>query len=136
MMDRYTLMCSKLTQLQEEWEPETGDWVYRKDKKEKFCLYYNEEHGAPPRKYIDPYTAIYLPSLEDSIGMLEDILWTISKIPGEYIALNRLDLKAHGNLSPRTYFTGKNPQEALLKLLAYERWNLLWSNEKETWEEG
>ena len=128
-MDKYTLMCSKLKPLQEGWEPKTGDWVYRKDKEEKFCLYYNEEHGAPPRKYIDPYTAVFLPSLEQLIEILEGIYIFLSfnKINNEWTASN-----------PQTtcQFNGNTHQEALLKLVAYEKWGLTWSDEKEAWEDN
>jgi len=133
-MDRYTLMCSKLTQLQDEWEPKTGDWVYRKDKKEKFCLYYNEEHGAPPRKYIDPYTAVYLPSLEALIEMLEEKRWMLNW---------KLEYDHHNTEYPYGttdldksigWFAGIVPQEAMLKLVAHELWKLTWDEKKETWE--
>jgi hypothetical protein len=140
-MDRYTLMASKLTQLQEGWEPKVGDKIHTTKLKYNYTIQaiYNDGifHGYNAKgdycTILNEYNPIYLPFLEQLIGMLEreardnEDAILICGVRGEYEAKR---------LWGEKLFKGKTPQEALLKLLAYEKWGLTWSDEKEDWEEG
>ena len=150
-MDKYTLMCSKLTPLQEEWEPKVGD-KYRWNCKlcfghpqnlraEEFIEivhFKNEtkndlvdgwECGCGSSDINIEQPLIWLPTLEQLIEILEGIYIFLSfnKINNEWTASN-----------PQTtcQFNGNTHQEALLKLVAYEKWGLTWSDEKEAWEDN
>jgi len=138
-VDRYTLMASKLTQLQEEWKPKVGDKV----------LYQGEKYFitkitsgyivlCPLNKgdeicviKIKELLLIYKPSLEALIEMLED---------EKNLALDRLyeeDTKTiiYSARIPGLWehFDSNSFKEALIQLAAYERWGLTWDEKKETW---
>ena len=99
-MDNYTKMCGKLTELQEmSWEVATS---------------FDEN-------------AIFKPSLEQLIGMLEGRDWKLQRLGGEY-SVNETESNSG--------IFGNTPQEALLKLVAYELYGKVWNADKEAWEEG
>jgi hypothetical protein len=112
-MDRYMLMASKLTQLQ------------------------NLRIGIDYKKMSGQYdrlkkTFLKVPSLEDLIEMLDtdDCYWELWKTKGEK------EDRYKGYIKNKIGVGGKTYKIAALKLLAYKRWGLTWSDEKETWEEG
>jgi len=147
-MDRYTLMASKLTQLQEEWEPKDLDEVYNRKhglailvSKTRSIIRYSDGKlifffSTSLTKEQVKKQNIYKPILEDLIKMLEEKRWMLNwKLEHDHhnteYPYGATDLnKSIG------WFAGIVPKEALIKLVAYERWGLTWSDEKETWEEG
>jgi hypothetical protein len=113
-MDRYMLMASKLTQLQ------------------------NLRIGIDYKKMSGQYdrlkkTFLKVPSLEDLIEMLGKISWRLKKVE---VDVDKYSYEAWTWKMPKDGLWAGSPQEALLKLVAYERWGLTWSEEKEAWEEG
>jgi len=139
-MDKYPLMCSKLTQLQEEWEPKVGDKVNSTHYGDKgiilrvyndSCLTILLEDGL---EYFDDIkNLIYKPSFEDLIEMLGKISWRLKKVE---VDVNRYSYEAWTWKMPKDGLWAGSPQKALLKLVAFEKWGLTWDDEKETWEEG
>jgi hypothetical protein len=128
-MDRYTLMCSKLTQLQEELD----GWDYCIIHKCKTVLDWECQPICPeifdkePTKRCYETDWISLPSLEDLIEMLGK----------KYRGLDYFyETEVWIAYSIKWFKRGKVPEEALLKLVAYEKWGLTWSDEKETWEDN
>jgi len=130
-MDRYTLMCSKLTQLQEEWKPVLGDDTTGRTGFGVKTLVSLEDISWINRNRSENF---YLPSLEDLIAMLEEIniLWEIRK---EFATTKNSIEYWYCAINCNNEYTGNIPKIALLKLAAYERWGLTWSDEKETWED-
>jgi len=142
-MDRYTLMVSKLTQLQDEWEPKRFDIVWYDNQawhitsKDPLCYYLRaDKQNDLFASKIEKGLLIYKPSLEALIEMLEyNGDWHfIGSGKGIHGKSNYYQVKQLAN-KPYKVFGSNIPQEALLKLVAYERWGLIWSDEKKTWEE-
>jgi len=141
-MDRYTLMVSKLTQLQDEWEPKRFDIVWYDNQawhitsKDPLCYYLRaDKQNDLFASKIEKGLLIYKPSLEALIEMLEEIniLWEIRK---EFATTHKNSIEYwYCAINCNNEYTGNIPKIALLKLVAYERWGLIWSDEKKTWEE-
>jgi len=143
-MDRYTLMASKCKLLQEEKVLGFKDEVWYRGEiytiinivsSYPISLYTIKSENYNEMPVVPPNELIYRPTLKDLIKMLEEKRWMLNwklehdhhntEYPYGATALN----KSIG------WFAGIVPKEALLKLVAYERWGLTWSDEKETWEE-
>jgi len=143
-MDRYTLMVSKLTQLQEEWEPKDLDEVYNRKhglailvSKTRSIIRYSDGKlifffSTSLTKEQVKEQNIYKPTLEQLIEMLntDDCYWELWKTKGEKEDRYKGYIKDKIGVGDKTY------KIVALKLVAYERWDLTWSDEKETWEEG
>jgi hypothetical protein len=139
MMDRYTLMCSKLKQLQEEWEPKVGDTCYSPTEKQYYIFgslglgYYQDtqkfywiEEKDYSETLLDKEYYSWLPTLEDLIEMLGE------KFRGlDYFYETKIWIA----YSVGWFKKDKTHKEALLKLVAYERWGLTWDDEKKDWDE-
>ena len=59
--DLYIEQCDQALELQDKWQPKSGDFVFSRRKNIIVVLYYNQEHGEPPRHYTRHETAIWLP---------------------------------------------------------------------------
>jgi hypothetical protein len=172
-MDKYTLMCSKLTQLQEGWKPKVGDKVWRKytifgeeidktiwkDDNQRMEIiiltfksscegyFHATNKNGDERIFKTPEdlyksTCIYLPSLEDLIEMLEGIEFRLLHFQGygdkkewHFGWQARFEFTESNNWRDMQLY-GDTSKEAFLKLVAYEKWGLVWSEEKETWEDN
>jgi len=140
-MDRYTLMVSKLTQLQEEWEPKDLDEVYNRKhglailvSKTRSIIRYSDGKlifffSTSLTKEQVKKQNIYKPSLEDLIEM-----WKKENTP-LLIEIYENTCIAYGDTTqPERH--SDTIKEAIIQLLAYKKWHLVWSDEKEDWEEG
>jgi hypothetical protein len=138
MPNTYTKMCSLLELLQGEWEPEIEDKVFFTECNSTHSIikkwmplrkdgdfYYDLSFG----KQVKKKDIIYLPDSDKLIAMLEKFL--------------RWHLHCRGKLEPiywvetehyNRFFEGSTPQEALLKLVAFERWGLTYNEKDERWE--
>jgi len=139
-MDRYTKMCKELTQLQEEWEPKVGDRVWGIGNKIMGFIIgismmdkiiYITINNAESLYVVKGSTCIFIPSLEVFIEMLGKISWELKKVE---VDVGKYSYEAWTWKMPKDGFWAGSPHKAILKLLAYERWGLTWSDEKETWE--
>lgn len=148
-MDNYIKMCAGLQELQEGWEPKVRNRIYSKRLKKEMTIthIYNEGYYAIDIKGNGFITllgeVIYKPSLEDLIGMLEEKSqkgklrpWDLNYIANEnYRKIKTKAYRAWTYLDEPCYY-GNTPQEALLKLVAYELYGKVWNKDKEGWEEG
>ena len=160
-MDKYTLMASKLKPLQDEWEPRIGDRVsFRNSLRFKYGYSYkiivsNITFSPTNTKIVlkninscgndsidislpkERFRLTWLPSLEDLIEIWKyngDWIFMVSG-KGVHGKSNYYQVKQLAN-KPYKVFGDKTLQEALLKLVDYERWSLVWSGEKEEWVNG
>ncbi len=138
-MDRYTLMCSKLTQLQEEKVLGFKDEVWYKSEiysiidtvsSYPIFLYTIKSENYNEMPVVPPNELIYRPTLEDLIKMLGKISWRLRKVE---VDVNRYSYEAWTWKMPENGLWAGTPQKALLKLVAYERWGLRYNEENETW---
>jgi len=135
-MDRYTLMVSKLTQLQDEWEPKRFDIVWYDNQvwhitsKDPLCYYLRaDKQNDLFASKIEKGLLIYKPSLEALIEM-----WKKENTP-LLIEIYENTCIAYGDTTqPERH--SDTIKEAIIQLLAYKKWHLVWSDEKEDWEEG
>jgi len=143
-MDKYTLMCNKLKQLYD--YPKIRQIIIKEKTMEEHLILRSIDMGPEPGgwdtfnlttkkyDYLDEEEDIWFikPSLEDLIEMLEDMAKDnedaifICGAKGSYEAKRSWGEKL---------LKANTTQEALLKLVAYKRWGLVWSDEKADWEE-
>jgi hypothetical protein len=137
-MTKYTSMCSKCKPLQEEKVLGFKDEVCYKNEiytiinivsSYPISLYTIKNKNYNEMPVVSPKELIYRPYLEQLIEMLEDREWSLNRGNPKTYAENWLII----TITPSHTYTGKTPQEALLKLLAYECWGLTWDEEKEDW---
>jgi len=142
-MDRYTLMASKLTQLQEGKVLGFKDEVWYRGEiytiidivsSYPISLYtikngnYNEMPVVPPKELI------YRPSLEDLIGMLEEHRKSKGQCDCTVCVNCAFDRFLNAQLDADCEGKILSFKEYWLKLVAYERWGVSWNEKKETWE--
>ena len=121
-MDTYTLMCSLCEPLQEACPKEVGKSIPI-----FMGLYYDEGDVF----FFDKDTNSYwLPSLEQLIGMLEEIniLWEIRK---EFATTHKNSIEYwYCAINCNNEYTGNTHKIAILKLVAFELWHKTWKGEK------
>ena len=124
-MDQYTLMCSKLDELQREHKLVSDeDKVWMDVGDGIICTYVS----AYPRKY----KVVWLPTLEQMIGMIpESNGWvlnyvdkSINKIPYEVWVENDFEDRS---------FWDKDIKIAMIQALAWFKWGKEWDEEKQEW---
>jgi len=125
-MDQYTKMCSKLKELQGEWEPTKGDWVYSVVDFDVICI---ADIQIPAiKKFIKDF--IWFPTLEQLVGMM----------PKGYIKICSPTI--HGTYWTVDFTMGANTWNSfthtelkivMLQALAWARWGKKWDKEKGEW---
>jgi len=140
-MDTYTLMCSKMEELQREWEPKEGDRYHYWMSKE------SEGTGFLDRKDIEDtdnpgmlaYDLDWLPTLDQLVGMMPPF--------HEFsIIHNPLDSKRQpwqaeihvkdDSVHMIPCFYGESWMIAAIQALAWARWGKEWDEEKGEWRDG
>jgi len=129
-MDTYTLMCSKLPELQEYLQE------YWKNKTGEYCKWYDNRFKEIRQTIWDindmrnlrgfEADFIFLPDLEQLIGMLEDYTgeaWDLGVGLSGYEASISINSECH-------IYQGSTPKEALIQLVAYELWHKTWKEDK------
>ena len=129
-MDTYTLMCSKLEELQREWEPKEGDRYHYWMSKE------SEGTGFLDRKDIEDtdnpgmlaYDLDWLPTLDQLVEMMpKDFSYTLeySGVAEEWIV----------RVGQNGFVTEHDEIKiALLQALAWSKWGKEWDSEKGEWK--
>lgn len=118
-MDNYMLMCKTLSELQAEWEPKSGD---------KFGLDW-KNGGTEEDFFREKYRfsewfkekAVYLPSFEDLIEMLNEHFRVTSDLIPHYFLSYDYDL---GDIWDK---------ECVLNFLAEVKWHKEWDWENNKW---
>jgi hypothetical protein len=142
-MDKYTLMASKLTPLQEEWEPKVGDKVNSTHYGGRGIILRVHNDGCitillDGHEYFDDMkNLIFKPSLEDLIEMYKKTLPECEQkaLNIETVILDDIStciLEECPNWLPVL----DSIKENVLCIVTHKRWGLVWSDKKKTWEDN
>lgn len=137
-MDDYTKKCSTLKELQEAWTPKRWDIVWYADNKWHItfkdpltctCQLRAHEQDDLFASKIDYSLLTYLPILEQLIAMLESVTkdWTLLCDEGRHYEVG---------ITTLNFTCGNTPEEAMLKLVAWELYGKRWHEDKQEWREG
>ncbi len=137
--ERYIKMCEKAEEIQREWKPRIGDFVFSKEYKEVVVITGAEEELYDATKPIlvkkwakvfkEDY--IWLPTQEQLQGMLDgDYFYHAFILDGVNETMKRL-YSEDGLYSP--FETGN---EFWLAFVMWERYQKVWDDEKEEWVKG